>query len=366
MSKLSYYFTVNKRRVDTLRKLMIAQAPNVQAGQTQKIGIMDPTIGTSNQGDFIIKDAVNKQLGPLFPNTFFTNYPSQLHRGLDTLLQQRDNERILFVAGTNLLSSNMDFYYQWKVGPMDVRFLKNRYVLFGVGWWQYQETPNAYSRWLYQNVLSQEYIHAVRDSYTANKLQEAGIKNVVNTTCPTLWDMTPERCRAIPTRRATDVVTTLTYYHKHVQHDRQLLDQLLKNYRDVYVWIQGVKDLEYLRELNYDTNDRIIAVDPSLSAYDALLSQPDIDYIGTRLHAGVRALQHGNRMLILAVDNRALEISRDTNLNVIPREEVDQIASFIDGDYETMIHLPQQTIDRWRSQFGQLAPTRTPQLVTTA
>ena len=362
MSKLTYLYTVNKRWIATLKKLLTDGGPQRSDGPINRIGVMDPTVGTSNQGDFIIKDAVSQHLGGLFPRAFFTNYPSQLHRQLDTVLQQRDNEQLLFVSGTNLLSSNMDFYYQWKIGPLDAQFLKNRYVLFGVGWWQYQPTPNAYTRWLYQNVLSNQYIHAVRDSYSEQKLREAGVDNVLNTSCPTLWNMTPDHCRAIPTRRATDVVTTLTFYHKHPQHDRQLLDQLLNNYRHVYVWIQGVRDMEYLNELNYVANERLIAVAPSLSAFDAVLQQPDIEYIGTRLHAGVRALQHGNRTLILAVDNRALEISRDTNLNVIPREDVERVSDFIDGDYRTSIQLPQEAIDRWRNQFNQPIEAKLPKL----
>lgn len=364
MSKLSYLYTVNKRRIATLNHLLAGNSPKPTTGIINKIGVMDPTVGTSNQGDYIIKDAVDKHLLSLFPDAFFTSYPSQLHRQLDTIRQQQDNEQLMFVAGTNLLSSNMDYYYQWKIGPMDAQFLKNRYVLFGVGWWQYQPTPNAYTRWLYQNVLSKQYMHAVRDSYSEQKLREAGIDNVLNTSCPTLWNMSPDRCRVIPVRRATDVVTTLTFYHKHPQHDKQLLDELLQNYRHVYVWIQGVRDMEYLNELNYGAEERLITVAPSLSAYDAVLQQPDIEYVGTRLHAGVRALQHGNRMLILAVDNRALEISRDTNLNVIPREDVARVADFIDGTYQTSIRLPQGAIDQWKAQFNEPVEAKQPRLVT--
>ncbi|GAB3976812.1 hypothetical protein GCM10028806_37050 [Spirosoma terrae] len=365
MSMLSYLYTVNKRRVITLKKLLTDTPLNDLSQSSTKIGVMDPTIGTSNQGDFIIKDAVTQHLNSLFPEAFFTNYPSQLHRQLDSVLQQRDNERLLFVAGTNLLSSNMDFYYQWKIGPLDARFLKNRYILFGVGWWQYQPATNPYTRWLYKNVLSKHYLHAVRDSYTEQKLRESGIANVLNTSCPTLWNMTADHCRSIPTSRATDVVTTLTFYHKNVQYDKQLLDQLLSNYRYVYVWIQGVRDLDYLKELNYAHQERLIPIAPSLSAFDSVLKQSDIEYVGTRLHAGVRALQHGNRTLILAVDNRALEIGRDTNLNVIRREEVDRVADFIDSDYKTSIHLPQEAIAKWRNQFSHLTEETLPTLTTT-
>lgn len=355
MSKLTYLYQYNKRKIGALKKLMAAPASDPNGRTVQSFGVMDPTIGTSNQGDYIIKDAVSRHLSSLFPDAFFTSYPSQLHRQLDTVLQQRDNEQLLFVAGTNLLSSNMDYYYQWKVGPIDARFLTNRYVLFGVGWWQYQPKPNAYTRWLYQNVLSKQYAHAVRDSYTEQQLREAGINNVINTSCPTMWQLSEEHCQAIPTRRSLDVVTTLTFYHKHLQQDKYLLNTLLKHYRTVYVWIQGVHDLAYLNELVGKDENRIVPVEPSLSAFDAVLKQPDTEYVGTRLHAGVRALQHGVRTQIVAVDNRAVEIGKDTNLNVIPRAEVERVVDFIEGTYQTRIDLPMTAINRWRNQFRQQA-----------
>ncbi|MBC3787407.1 polysaccharide pyruvyl transferase family protein [Spirosoma utsteinense] len=355
---ITYLFNYNKRTLKAYKQLISSTPPRVtvesnldKRDTSLQIGIMDPTIGTANQGDFIIKDAISKQLLSILPNSFITNYPSQLHRGIDTVLQQRKSEDLMFVAGTNLLSSNMNQYYQWKVGPLDAAFLKNRYILFGVGWWQYQDTPNSYTRWLYQNVLSTKYSHAVRDSYAKNKLEEAGIKNVINTSCPTLWDLTKERCMAIPTKKATDVVTTLTFYHKDPQKDKFLLDELLKSYQTVYLWIQGFNDLGYLHELGYKDENRIQLIEPTLQAFDEALKENDIDYVGTRLHAGVRALQHGRRTMIVAVDNRALEISRDTNLNVVPRTEVERIQNFTASDYKTQINLPQANIDLWKSQF---------------
>lgn len=352
----TYLLNYNKRTLKAYQQLISAKNEAALIDTKNpflNIGVMDPTIGTTNQGDYIIKDSVIKQLGSIFPESFLTYYPSQLHRGVDTLLQQRKTEEVLFVAGTNLLSSNMDNYYQWKVGPLDAAFLKNKYVLFGVGWWQYQPLPNKYTRWLYKSLLSTKYYHAVRDSYTQKQLQDSGIKNVLNTTCPTLWSLTPDRCQAIPTRKADDVVTTLTFYHQNKQKDKQLIDSLLRSYNYVYLWIQGTHDLNYLHELGYRNEERIRLVEPSLAAFDSVLQQDNVEYLGTRLHAGVRALQHGKRTLIVAVDNRALEISKDTNLNVIPRSEVEQMEDFIRNEYRTAIRLPQDTIDFWKNQFKQ-------------
>jgi hypothetical protein len=96
--------------------------------------------------------------------------------------------------------------------------------------------------------------------------------------------------------------------------------------------------------------NKAIYVKPSLQALDEILTI-DIDYLGTRLHAGIRALQNKKRTLILAVDNRAIEISKDTNLPVVPRNDWESITSWIESAYETRIRLPWSNIDKWKSQF---------------
>ncbi|OJV15954.1 MAG: hypothetical protein BGO21_30510 [Dyadobacter sp. 50-39] len=314
---------------------------------------MDPSIGTSNMGDYIIQDAVKKYIRQTFPSSFVSTFPSQLSRKMDSvnLMQGQD---IILVGGTNLLASNMESRFQWKVNPRDAYFLANKIVLFGVGWWQYQDSPNPYTSQLYNNLLSKNFIHSVRDSYTRDKLHSIGIKNVVNTTCPTLWELTPEKCMAIPVKKASDVITTLTFYNKNYEQDRALIGTLQANYRNVYVWIQGFEDLHYLKELAPGM-ERIVTVNPDLAFYnEALTGNDDIEYVGTRLHAGVRALQLGKRTLIVAVDNRAVEISKDTNLNVIRREDLDKCLNFINQDYVTDIRLPEEEIQLWKNQFNTL------------
>ncbi|MGC4050776.1 MAG: polysaccharide pyruvyl transferase family protein [Paludibaculum sp.] len=62
-------------------------------------------------------------------------------------------------------------------------------VLFGVGWWQYQGPVTRFTSRFYKRVLSGHRLHSVRDGYTATKLREAGIANVVNTGCPSMWSL---------------------------------------------------------------------------------------------------------------------------------------------------------------------------------
>lgn len=63
-------------------------------------------------------------------------------------------------------------------------------------------------------------------------------------------------------------------------------------------------------------------------------------------------LNNGKRSLIIAVDNRAKEISKDTNLPVIGREEVkEKLESMINNTWRMEINLPVENIRRWKAQF---------------
>jgi hypothetical protein len=108
------------------------------------------------------------------------------------------------------------------------------------------------------------------------------------------------------------------------------------------------KDLHYLDAFG---RTDVSIVNPTVEAYTRFLANEDVDFVGTRLHGGIRALQKGRRALILAVDNRAAEISKDTGLPVLPRTDLAGIEEWIEGGAETRLDLPQQAIEDWRAQF---------------
>jgi polysaccharide pyruvyl transferase WcaK-like protein len=340
------YYREYKRSIQSARRAQPA------AADLKQIGLINPSIGTTNMGDFIIYESVYEHLRSMFPESFLTNYPSQLHTSYDAK-QSMGTKDVIFVGGTNLLSSNMDEYYQWKIDPMDKFYLKNKVVLMGVGWWQYQDKPNAYTQKLLRSVLSNDFTHSVRDSYTLNMLKSIGINNVVNTTCPTLWNLTPQHCSRVATHKASKVITTLTFYKKNEGLDRRLLEILVEQYNEVFLWVQGVEDVSYMQRI-FPGHKNITLVAPTIEAFNAILEDPEIEYVGTRLHAGVRAIQRYKRTLILAVDNRAIEIGKDTNLNVIPISEVERAYDFIQHEYETEIHLPVKQIAEWKNQFSSM------------
>ena len=320
----------------------------------RQVCLLDTGIGSRNMGDHIIVDSIKRHLREIFPDAIFVTAPTHEYLGPESI-KLLDSSEVRLVCGTNLLASHMDQYKQWKLGGLEFAAVRDL-TLLGCGWWQYQEAPNAYTELLLNRILSNQTVHSVRDGYTLAKLSGLNGKSVVNTTCPTLWSLTPTHLRSIPDSKGLDVVTTLTDYKADPVADRFLLEHLSARYRTVYVWIQGTGDYTYLKKLASDL-PKVRVVPATLEAYDRLLvSSLDLDYVGTRLHAGVRALQKKRRALILAVDNRAREISSDTALPCIPRENAQrELEGLIDHFSARDIRLPAAAINRFIGQFASAA-----------
>lgn len=319
-----------------------------------RIAILDTSVCTKNLGDQIIMDAVTSELRQIFPGSFFFHLATHDYLGTESykLLDQAD---LAIIGGTNLLSSNMDAYNQWKIGWRDYFKLRD-VVLMGVGWWQYQPSPNTYTRRLFRKVLSSSLMHSVRDRYTLFKMQEMGFRNVVNTSCPTTWRLTEEFCASIPESKADQVVMTITDYNRDPQKDRYLWEILRRAYDKVYLWVQGSNDLDYARSL---FGDSVEYLSPTVAAFDDLLrAEEPIDYVGTRLHAGIRALNHGRRSIIIGIDNRAAEIAKDLNLIAVERSRLPDLKALIGKRQPTRICLPLEQIARWKAAVFEAVPGR--------
>ena len=316
------------------------------------ITLCDTSVSSQNIGDYLIMDTIQNIIAELFPQHMILRVPTHdLIRGPSYDCIRRSEHA--FVCGTNLLTSHMLLYRQWKVGLFDTLFVHD-FVLLGVGWWQYQSRPDFYTRVLLHRLLSNKKIHAVRDSYTERQLRAIGFENVVNTGCPTMWTLTPEHCASIPREPASAVVFTLTDYKPSPLQDTELVKCLLTEYGRVYFWPQGTHDWAYIKSLGLTTKN-IAVLPPRVRAYDQLLeSDPDLDYVGTRLHAGIRALTFGHRTIIIGVDNRAVEIGADTGLPVLPRAEISSLCAKINADYDPQIKIPERNIAIWKEQFTQL------------
>ena len=213
------------------------------------------------------------------------------------------------------------------------------------GWWQYQDSPDDFSAAILRDALSSSLPQSVRDNYTRDKLHGIGLQNVINTGCPTLWRLTPELLNRIPTTKADSALVMLTDYNKNRTADRTLLDLVTSQYRQVYFWPQGSKDAQYLAEFE----SPMIQLDRSLAALEQLLQADEpIDFIGTRLHGGIKCLQHARRSLVVGIDNRATEIAADTGLPVVARTNLDGVKAWIVGSGTVDLKVDQAAIKRWK------------------
>lgn len=312
----------------------------------RKITLLDTSVGTRNLGDEIIVDAVRRHLDPLISDALMYRVAThdQLGPYARGIVAGSD---LAVAAGTNLLTGRLWFRATWPIGLRDALAYDN-VVLMGCGWYQYQRMMDPYTRFLWRKVLSKTALHATRDGYSRDKLKAIGIENVINTGCPTLWQLTPEHCAALPKTRANEVVTTVNSWFRRPAHDRRMLEMLRARYEKVHVWVQTDRDLDYALSLD----PALAVLPPSLAGYDALLaSDRSVDYVGNRLHGGIRALQHGRRAVILEVDNRAREMGRDFGLPTVAQEDYAQIEAMIDGPLEIMLTLPEAEIARFKAQF---------------
>ncbi|WP_429961924.1 polysaccharide pyruvyl transferase family protein [Enterococcus sp. AZ083] len=324
----------------------------------KKILFFDTSIGTLNIGDEIINDSIQKISEEMFSDDYIMRLPSRT--GTLNKFQILYNKSfrknfceadLKFVCGTNLLYKNMlRPMPNWNINLFNTK-VSEQSILFGVGSGNNSKEITKYTQILYKRVLSRDYIHSVRDQATKNMLDSIGIQSVV-TGCPTLWNLDEYKCSKIPQEKSENVLFTLTHYKtfRNYDEDKKMIQILKKLYRTVYFWPQSLEDLNYLEELDESTDVNIIS--PNLKSFDNFLKNNDTDYVGTRLHGGIYALQHGRRSIILAIDNRAREIKNNNNIPCIERDETSSsLEKMIKSKWDTRILIEDDKIERWKQQF---------------
>lgn len=338
-----YSSAKNQKRLEAF----LGQSP-VSIKTPRTAVVLTPAQGLVNLGDQLIEQACRRHV-PLqtLPNGISTHRPPSL------AAQRRMQEaELVLVAGSNLLSPDMR-RGQWKL-PDDFSAL-NRVCLMGCG----LSGDGAVEEWtarFYERLLGNGLLHSVRDRRTETMLRQIGVENVLYTACPTMWDLTEVHCQSVPTRKSDVAVTALTFYQPDPVQDSQQLQILLESYDELYFWPQSARDTHYLMELlTREERQRVNILQGDWTVLGTLLEQRRPDYIGNRLHAGIFALQHGCRSRIIAIDHRAVDLGKDTQLPVLPREALDQLleASLWDEAPLTLA-LPWENIARWKRQFEEI------------
>ncbi len=309
------------------------------------INMFDTGIESDNLGDHFIMDAVWEAVRPLFPDADYVQTPTHRRASLAEISAGR-RAAFSIVGGTNILKSHMLVRGNWRITPLDYMAWRN-VVLLGVGWQQYGGPADFATRLFFRSVLSPTLLHSVRDLHTYEHLREV-IPNVVYTACPTMLMLDRQRCQQIPVRKARHAVFAVTYYRPAPEHDRAVFNLLQRHYETVYFWPQQAQDTQYLHDIGVTG---FVPIPPEVKEYDRLLEEVDVDFVGARLHGGIRALQHRRRALIIPVDNRAAEISISTNLPIASRTDIEAVERWILDPVPTSLKLPVEAIAEWKSQF---------------
>lgn len=321
----------------------------------KKILLLDTSIGTSNLGDFIIMKCVRKELSYILNDNFVYNMSTHLPSFSafavfrnSLAVQNYANADLKFAGGSNLLVKDLRTHYpQWNINKWNSKPLSGT-ICVGVGAGQ-GDNVDKYTTSVYRQVLNHDYYHSVRDERSKEYVENVLGLKAINTGCVTMWMLTPEFCKTIPTKKADAALITITARTEIDPNEQKMIDIVLANYSKVYCWIQGDRDLDYFKKLR--NTEKIELIPPTLDAYEHILNTVDLDYIGTRLHGGIYAMRHKKRAIIIAIDERAREINANNNLNCLNIDETDNLEAMINSEFETKINMPFDEINRWKSQF---------------
>lgn len=331
------------------------------------IVLLDPSIQneklkySNNLGDVIIFDSIDRILKDVFPNRKLVRLST--HASIPfSKIKLINNSYKTFIGGTNILSSEIESFSRMRVQPtrISLRFpLIKNIIPFGCGWAKYDRLPSKRTREYYNKIFSKKNYLSVRDSYSKLMLEHVpGIK-VLNTCCPTTWNLYPTAHLRNETRRAQrkSCVFTLTDYNQNQSMDSLIIKKIIHYYTDrIFFFPQGSKDVSYISSLDvYKKNkNRIIMLPHQLDSYYSLLNScnQEIEYVGTRLHGGIKAMQENIPSIIISIDNRTKEISKDIKLPCLDRININKLSEWIEGSLTfSKLDLPLKEIAKWKDQF---------------
>ena len=311
---------------------------------------------STNLGDLIIFESVLENIQLLFPQKELVRVSS--HVPLENKHRKLFNNAFLsFIGGTNLLTFHIVRYMLMPIRKNNLVWLfpgiKNL-IIFGAGWgYGYGQPISIRTRIFYKKFLHPEFIHSLRDRYSADKLSRQVAVKTCNTCCPSTWSLDIEQTNR--TKFSNTCLFTLTDYETNPDADEGLLNILFKYFDKLTFFPQGAEDKEYIQSLSlYKKNkEKILMLPHSYKEFKNYLSGNEITYVGTRLHGGIKCLQHNYESIIISFDNRSVEIAKDINLPICPRSDYSVLLDWLEGKkiFKESIVLPKEAIARWKNQF---------------
>jgi hypothetical protein len=317
----------------------------------------DTCYGSLNLGDWIIQEAIEREMRFLNKSAFCAHYPTHtpIEGGLHALLpvlatRTCTSADLKFINGTNIVKTDLfKFARDWHVNLVNKRLYKDA-VLIGCGREVNSRRMNRYTRAIYNTVLSKRFAHSVRDRATYDLVTSLGVRAIM-TGCPTTWSLDQARVDETYDAPATScALFTLTDYQTSPDADRALVRHLARTYDHLLFWPQGSRDYAYFESLGLDPDIEVVA--PSFAAYKEALATRDFDYVGTRLHAGIYALSNSHRSCIVSVDNRASDMAASIGLHIVPRGDLAALDRMIRENAAPVVDVPKDAVQEWKDQFS--------------
>jgi len=311
-----------------------------------------------NLGDSIIGRHCQVIIRSLFPQHDLVKIP--LHVPLSSADLRRIRQAdFAFVGGSNVLKSRRGKDPRLTVKPRWRALFPPRLelILLGMGWATADAFVSPAQRLYYRSILSHTLRHSLRDASALANLQRIGFESALHTGCPTLWELKESSLNLKFDAARPDAVLTLAGHHPQRERDEALVRAVLEHTPGkIFFFAQHEEDAHCLRSLDaFKRNSaHFELLPPSIDAYLELLkSAGRLNYIGTRLHGGIEALNHGLPTLIVAIDHRAREMRRGSGLPVIERSDAEGLARWFRGDLDMPpIRVAREAIHGWRSQFA--------------
>lgn len=324
-----------------------------------KIIMFDTSIASDNIGDEIIMNSVYKEMSQILDKYMVLKHSThtpvmhlfQLLSKSDPAFKYYTDAKYKFIGGSNIFKQTLRVRRaDWNINAFDRRFYQGAITIGCGSSFGSSFLTDKYTEKIYKKMLNGDYYHSVRDDKTKLFLESLGLK-AINTGCVTIWSLTEEHCNKIPRCKGENAVFTLTGYKPDIENDKKLVDIIRHNYEKVYFWPQSIGDMSYFRLLvGMENNIKIL--NPNLNAFESILDMGDVDYIGTRLHGGICALQHKCRSIIISIDNRAEDMNVKNNLRCIKRENIGaELNSRINENEITSINVDFDMIRKWKEQF---------------
>jgi hypothetical protein len=326
------------------------------------IALLDPSIrnnegqNSRNLGDVIIYDSVKEILADLFPGKEVKRISTHIPFSRKEK-QVINNADFAITGGSNILTSDIRHFNRFRPVKTPGFYLYPGFknvILLGNGWVTYQKKMSWATRHYYNKILHKNIFHSVRDVYSLNKLTEAGFQNVLHTSCPVTWKLDAGfQNRYNPGYKSA--LLMLTNYDCNPELDNKAIEMLLNaDVNKIYFFPQSFEDTQYLKTLlAYKKNSsKFILLNHTLEEYYALLQSEKVNYVGNRLHGGIKALEYHCPSFIISIDSRAMEIKKSISLNVGERKNITLLENWINGSYTPPpLNIPVDNIKKWKEQF---------------